>query len=142
MLDSFIPFSGPVYPGAPYTVPRTIPTQPQGGLRIRTYCLGEEDAIVAVVGELVALALGNAADEALSLTVGAGHCTLCRRGAVQLQGIGPLVRAPERELVGVRFEPLAAGARRANTRVSETSSPRASRVAVAAHVIVERERLA
>jgi hypothetical protein len=25
MLDSLIPFSGPVYPGAPYTVPRTIP---------------------------------------------------------------------------------------------------------------------
>ena len=25
MLDSLIPFSGPVYPGAPYTVPRTLP---------------------------------------------------------------------------------------------------------------------
>ena len=27
MLDSLIPFSGPVYPGAPYTNPRTIPHQ-------------------------------------------------------------------------------------------------------------------
>lgn len=25
MSDSFIPFSGPVYPGAPYTLPRTLP---------------------------------------------------------------------------------------------------------------------
>jgi hypothetical protein len=30
MLDSLIPFSGPVYPGAPYTIPRTIPGHVRG----------------------------------------------------------------------------------------------------------------
>ena len=36
MSDSLIPFSGPVYPGAPYTVPRTdplTPTSAEAGLR-------------------------------------------------------------------------------------------------------------
>ena len=35
MLDSLIPFSGPVYPGAPYTVPPTLPMQPPVGRRHR-----------------------------------------------------------------------------------------------------------
>ena len=41
MLDSLIPFSGPVYPGAPYTIPRTIPP-------IRTEAVGR---FVATHGE-------------------------------------------------------------------------------------------